>query len=148
MGVNNTAALLFGSQHTQTVLIDLHPPPVDIIRLWQIFLENVNPLTKVIHAPTVQQQVVEASINLGGLAKSMEALLFSIYSLAITSIDASRCKIVFGEDRSILLERYQFGAQQALLNAEFLRPSTLAVLQALLLYLVSLASAEYSDFHL
>jgi hypothetical protein len=54
------------------------------------------------------------------------------------SIDDARCKDVFNEDRCLLLASYQFGAQQALLNAEFLRPSSLVILQALLIYLVSL----------
>lgn len=103
-----------------------------------MFLDNVNPLIKVIHAPTTQQQILETSTNLASVSKGMEALLFSIYLLAITSIDDVRCKEVFGEERILLLARYQFGTQQALLNAEFLRPSSLAVLQALLIYLVSL----------
>ena len=72
----------------------------------------------------------------------MEALLFSIYSLAITSMSDAHCKDVFGDERSFLIAKYQFGAQQALLNAEFLRPSTLAVLQALFLYLVSIYSPD------
>lgn len=138
MGANNAAVLLFGSQHTNVNLTTLHPQPMDIMRLWQIFVDNVNPLIKVIHAPTIQQQILEISMALESVSKGMEALLFSIYLLAVTSIDDARCKDVFGEERSSLLARYQFGAQQALLNAEFLRPSSLVVLQALLIYLVSL----------
>jgi hypothetical protein len=147
MGSDNAAVLLFGSSHKSTELTAFHPHPMDIMRLWQMFLDNVNPLTKVIHAPTLQQQIIEASINLEGISKGMQALLFSIYVLSIKSIDELRCKSVFGEDKSSLLERYQFGAQQALLNAEFLRPSSLMVLQALLLYLVIL-SFKYSSVHL
>jgi Fungal specific transcription factor domain len=135
---NNAAVLLFGFQHTHTNLTSLHPQPMDIMRLWQTFLDNVNPLIKVIHAPTIQQQIIETSTNLEGVSKGMEALLFSIYLLAVTSIDDARCKDAFGEKRSLLLARYQFGAQQALLNAEFLRPMSLVVLQALVIYLVGL----------
>jgi hypothetical protein len=137
MDTNNAAVLLFGSQHRHANLTTLHPQPMDIVRLWQMFLDNVNPLVNVIHAPTIQHQILETSTNLESVSKGMEALLFSIYLLAITSIDDVRCKEVFGEDRMLLLARYRFGAQQALLNAEFLRPSNLLVMQALLIYLVS-----------
>lgn len=137
MGSNGEATLLFGSQHTKLNLMAYHPQPIHIIRLWQIFLDNVNPLIKIIHAPTVQQQILEISTDLGSVSKGMEALLFSIYSLAILSVDDAYCKDMFGEETSTLLAKYQYGAQQALLNAEFLRPSSLVVLQALVLYLVS-----------
>ena len=139
--MDNNAALLFGSQHAPVDLRSLHPQPIHIIRLWQHYLDNVNPLVKILHGPTFQQQVLEASIDLGNILRDMEALLFSIYSLAMITITDEQCKDVFGDERSNLLSRYQFGAQQALLNANFLRPSTLVVLQALLLYLVSLQTS-------
>lgn len=142
MDSNNHAVLLCGSQHTNVDLKALHPQPIHIFRLWQQYLDNVNPLIKILHGPTFQLQVLEASTDLENISKDMEALLFSIYSLAITSISDAHCKDVFGDERSSLLAKYQYGAQQALLNAEFLRPSTLAVLQALLLYLVSNSALE------
>ena len=137
MDTNNAAVILFGSQHMRVNLTALHPEPMHIVRLWQKYLDNVDPLIKILHAPTAQQQVLETSTDLENVPRDMEALLFSIYSLSIAPVDDAHCKDLFGEEKSSLLARYQFGAQQALLNADFLRPSTLVVLQALLLYLVS-----------
>ena len=114
-----------------------HPNPVQIFRLWQVFLDNVNPLTKIIHAPTVQQQILQASGDLEGILPMQEALMFSIYLAAVTSLQDEECCQVMGETRSVLLARFSNAAQQALINVKFLRTSSLVVLQALTLFLVS-----------
>ena len=49
--------LVFGGPSSTKALHSLHPPPVNINALWTAFVENVNPLTKIIHVPTGQQMV-------------------------------------------------------------------------------------------
>ena len=39
--------------HSAAELKAMHPRPLIIFRLWQVFLDNINPLTKLLHAPTV-----------------------------------------------------------------------------------------------
>jgi hypothetical protein len=117
-------------------LRDLHPSTVHIFRLWQKFLDSVNPLIKIFHAPTVQQQVLDASADLDNIPKNTEALMFGIYCTAITSFSEPECTSTFREDRSTLLTRYHAGARQALQRAGLLRSSDITVLQAYLLYLV------------
>ena len=104
--------------------------------MWQTFVDSINPLTKILHAPTVQQQVLDASSNLEKISKGTEALLFSIYACAVVAMNDEECKTNFGEERSILLSRYQAGARKALIKAGFLRSSNLIILQAYVLYLV------------
>lgn len=128
--------LLFPSQTIHN-LSKLHPPTVHIFRLWQIFLDKVNPLIKVVHAPTVQQLVLDASSNLEKIPKGVEALMFSIYTLAVTSLDDGECVSLLGDRKATLLPRYRAGAKQALRNAGFLRSSELLVLQAYFLVLVT-----------
>ncbi len=115
----------------------LHPDPVHIFRLWHVYLDNVNPLFKITHSPTVQQQIIEASSNLGDVTPAFEALMFAIYCSATLSMTEEECVSIFGEDRDTLILRYRNGCQQALINASFLRTSDLQVLTALFLYLVS-----------
>ena len=48
LALNNSSA-----GHYATDLLAMHPNPLIIFRLWQIFLDNVDPLIKIIHAPTI-----------------------------------------------------------------------------------------------
>lgn len=134
---NDGSALLLGQSPSTGKLNMLHPKPVQIFRLWQTFLDNVNPLSKIFHAPTVQHQILEASGNLDKVSKGLQALMFSIYATAVTSLSDSECESMMGESRSTLLARYSAGTQQALVKASFLKSSDLTVLQAFVLFLVS-----------
>ncbi|KAI0874463.1 fungal-specific transcription factor domain-containing protein [Hypoxylon argillaceum] len=123
-----------GQSHTVT---DLHPSSgVEIFQLWQIYLDNVNPLLKLTHTPTLQVQIIEASRNLTKVSKSLEALMFAIYLMAITSLTDDEAEQLFNESKSNLLLKYQHATQQALFNAGFMRMPDLTVLQAYLLYCI------------
>lgn len=115
----------------------IHPQPVQIFRLWQTFLDNVNPLVKILHTPTVQQLVLETSGNLKDVSKSITALMFAIYLSAVNSLSNAECESMVGQGKSVLLANYYLGSQQALISAGFLKSSDLVVLQAYVLFLVS-----------
>lgn len=119
-------------------LTDQHPSAIHIFQLWQLYLNNVNPLLKLTHTPTLQGRIIEASANLDKVSKSLEALMFSIYFVALTSLqDDQETLEVFGEERPVLLRRYHAACQQALHNAGFMRTPDLTLLQSYLLYLIS-----------
>lgn len=120
-----------------------HPTAIQIFQLWQIYLNNVNPVLKISHVPTLQNQIIGAGANLAKTPKPLEALMFAIYFMAITSMKDDEVRTTFGEDRSILLSKYQAATTQALVNAGFMRSTELMVLQALFLYL--LAIRRYTD---
>ncbi len=138
--VENDDHLLFGSRRTTFDLATLHPDPVQIFRLWQIYLDNVNPLLKVTHTPSLQGRIIEAASNLTNTNPTLEALMFSIYCTSILSLTVEDCQTMFGFSKEDLSMRYQFGCQQALLSCTFLRSSDRDCLTALYLYLVSLAN--------
>ncbi|EER28517.1 Fungal specific transcription factor, putative [Coccidioides posadasii C735 delta SOWgp] len=130
--------LLFGSAINRPSLLYLHPEPVKIFTLWQKFLENVDPLTKIFHTPTVQQQVLKVSGSLGNMPKPFEALMFAIYLCAVVSLSDEESRGLLGEPRKVVLQRYRLGAEQALINAEFIKSSDVTVLQAFALYLLAM----------
>lgn len=121
---------------TRQSLKGVHPNQLHIFKLWQTFLENVNPLTKILHAPTVQQQILEAMSDLSSISTELEALMFSIYCISLVSLPAAEVEKSFGESKKKLLSRCRRGAQIAFRNASFLRTSKVMVLQAVMLYLV------------
>ncbi len=84
-----------------------HPDPVQIFRLWDIYTANVNPLLKVTHTPTLQGRIIEAASNVKSIDPNLEALMFSIYSMAITSVDPDDSEAVFGSPKQILIKNYQ-----------------------------------------
>jgi len=118
-------------------LSKLHPKPGHIFRLWQIFLDRVNPLCKVVHSPTLQIQILEASANLTDIPKATEAAMFAIYLLAVTSLGSTECESLFGENKPTLLTKYRNASKSALVAADFIISEDILVLQALALYLVS-----------
>ncbi|KAI1106628.1 hypothetical protein F4804DRAFT_340341 [Jackrogersella minutella] len=124
-------------------ITDQHPTAIQIFQLWQIYLNNVNPLLKLTHTPTLQVRIIEAGANLDKVSRPLEALMFSIYLMAITSIDEEECQATFNHSRTTLLAKYYYATQQALLNAGFMRNPDLTLLQAYLLYLIGIR--QYSD---
>jgi hypothetical protein len=114
-----------------------HPLPESILQLWQVFVDNVDPLTKALHVPTIRLGVQRAASNTESLPPSFEALMFAIYSAAVTSLKDDECKKRFGEGRHILLRRYLTATKVALSRAKFMGTNSLIVLQALVLYLIS-----------
>jgi len=113
-----------------------HPSPIHIFQLWQIYINNVNPLLRITHIPTVQGQIIEASSKLEKVSKPIEALMFAIYLMAVTSMEEDHVRRQFDEQKTILISKYHQALQQALINAGFMRTNDLTVLQAYTLYLV------------
>ncbi|KEF59482.1 uncharacterized protein A1O9_04326 [Exophiala aquamarina CBS 119918] len=133
--------VFFGAGVANIDLSTLHPAPIQIFQLWQIYLDNVNPLLKVTHVPSLQSRIIEAVGDLNSISHTLEALMFSIYCTAILSLQVDECQTTFGSSQSDLLARYRFGCQQALLNSGFLRSDDRDCLTALLLYLISIRPA-------
>ena len=131
------AAIFYLGRDTAKDLSSLHPSPVQIFRLWQTFLVNVNPLVKIFHAPTVQQIILDATGDLSHIPRATESLMFAIYLISVTSLRPEECETMFGETQPILISKYSQAAQQALINGKFLKSVNLYSLQAFCLYLVS-----------
>ncbi|CAK7266283.1 hypothetical protein SEPCBS57363_002012 [Sporothrix epigloea] len=136
-GVNGTEAGVNGPRAPAT-LEELQPSPGHIFRLWQTFLERVNPLTKVIHVPTLQPYVVEAASGSSNVPPSVKTLLFAIYTLSTVSMTPDECLSMLGYSRETALQRFSSGVRLCLLKTNFLKSYDLETLQALVIYLISL----------
>ncbi|KAI5862733.1 fungal-specific transcription factor domain-containing protein [Durotheca rogersii] len=132
----NTGLIL--SDTSDANLEDLHPMPAHVFYLWHIFLERVNPLTKVIHVPTVQPLLVEAATSRANVPKNIEALLFSIYSMAVVALAEEECVERFGSTKEEAYSRFSSGCRVALMRIGILKNYDMVVLQALVIYLLSL----------
>ncbi len=140
----SSEGLLFGTQSTGTNLSYLHPQPVQIFKLWQAYLDNINPLVKVFHAPSIQQYISGACGNLGDVPRKVEVLMFAIYAITVESLGNKECIDILGESKTVARQRFRAATQQALVNASYLKSSNMMVLKALVLFIVRLRN----PFHL
>ena len=100
-------------------------------------MENVDPLTKVVHVPTLRPAIQKAASNVGTIPRSLEALMFAIYGAAVMSLKDDGCKQILDEPRKTLLSQYVSATKAALSRAKFMGTTSLVVLQALVLHLLS-----------
>lgn len=92
---NDDFSYVLGSKTPHTT--PSHPPAELIHQLWQIFLETVNPLSKLVHVPSLQPAIEKAITNIERIPRGFEALMFAIYSVAVSSLTADECKETLGE---------------------------------------------------
>lgn len=134
---DDNTELIFGPADSPGVTIEeLAPSPTHIVRLWQIYLDRCNPLTKIIHVPSVQPYLLEATGSSPHLPRNVEALLFSIYTLATVSMSKEECQDILGMSRDKALSRFGQGVRLTLTRMGFLKTHDLITLQALVIYLV------------
>ena len=116
----------------------LHPPPMHISMLCNFYIENVDPMFKVLHVPTLRAMVSDAVANVDSIPSGthVEALLFAMYYSAITSLTPDESLQHFHDGKESLLAKYKAGTERALSNANFLTECDLETLQALSILLV------------
>ncbi|KAF4241329.1 hypothetical protein CNMCM6805_002429 [Aspergillus fumigatiaffinis] len=131
--------LLFGQPQANVNVLALHPEQAQIFRLWQTYLENVNPLLKVTHTPTLQPRIVDAVSDLGDIHPTLEALMFSIYCIAVMSLTDEECHRLLKSSKEDLLARYRLGCRQVLIKCRPWQFTNVDGLTAVYLYLVSVS---------
>ncbi|KAL8695544.1 MAG: hypothetical protein Q9224_003367, partial [Gallowayella concinna] len=116
----------------------LHPNPIHIESMCTIYLHNVDPISRILHKPTLRKFISGAKDHLDTMpgGSKMQALMFAMYFAAITSLTPEECMASFGEEKHQLLARYRFGTEQALVQADILNSMEMVTLQALVIYLV------------
>ncbi|CAJ2509266.1 Uu.00g142920.m01.CDS01 [Anthostomella pinea] len=129
---------LFLVSDNMTSVQDLQPDPAHVFRLWQLFLDRVNPLTKVVHVPTLQPYVMEAAANVGNVPVAYQALLFAVYGMAVFSLSDDECHRMLDTSRENALQRFNKGTKLSLVRLNFLKNHDMTSLQALVLFLSSL----------
>lgn len=141
-----TNRAIFGFQSLAQSLQSLHPPLSPSVSLLRVFTENVAPLVHIFHMPTTARVYWDAIATLDSpLDKNIEALLFAIYYSAVISMDEPKqCLNILGIPRDQALTKYRFAVEQALARADLLNTQSITLLQATVLFLWVLRSADNS----
>jgi Fungal specific transcription factor domain len=91
-----------------------------------------------VHVPTLHPAIEKALAKVELVPRGFEALMFAIYSMAVLSLTDDECKDILGETRAILLLRYVAATKAALSRAKFMSSTSIVVLQALVLHIMSI----------
>ncbi|RAK97946.1 putative C6 transcription factor [Aspergillus ibericus CBS 121593] len=119
-------------------LVHNHPTHQEAMQLWAAYINNVEPLCKVLHIPTTGKMIEAVSRQPNTASKAQECLLFSIYYFAVFSMADEDCVSSFGQSRSTLMAKYQFALRQSLVNASWLKTTEMPVMQAYVLFLIAM----------
>ena len=116
-----------------------HPPKPMAELLSVIYFQNVDPLFKILHGPSVRNSMHGARPDLGQSSgdASNEALNFAIYYAAINTQDELVCKQKFGEEKTTLLSQFRFAIEVSLAKADLVNTTDIETLQAFVIFLVS-----------
>ncbi|KAJ5823202.1 Transcription factor [Penicillium robsamsonii] len=117
-------------------LTELHPLPSQIPFILDVFSENVNVIFQIVHLPTVKNMVRDwRGRDMKGLTPANEALMFSIYYAAITSMEEEDIMLNFGASKAELNLKYRHGLEHALARADFLNVPDFVLVQAFAIFL-------------
>ncbi|KAH6952468.1 hypothetical protein BKA56DRAFT_638437 [Ilyonectria sp. MPI-CAGE-AT-0026] len=126
-----------------------HPAPksniLDILiiqrlQLWSIYKERVEPLTKLLHLPSLEQAVM--GLRPLSSADGMQCILLAVYYGAITSLTEEECIAIFESGQAQVLARLREELERMFSSAMLLHTGDIRPLQALVLYLAFLRHHE------
>lgn len=115
---------------------EFHPLPSQIPFLLNVFSENVNTIAQIVHMPSTSKMISELRGDMSKLTPSNEALMFSIYYSAVTSMEEEDIMINFGVSKQHLNLKYRLGLEHALAKADFLNAPDLVLVQSLANFLL------------
>ena len=135
----NPANILFAPPSTDEELRRLQPSRDHARQMWFIFKERVDPLLKLWDNEHKQDRYMAVLDSLGTRVRPMEPWMFASCLMAVLALSDDECLVSFGEPKNNLFRRLKYATQQALLGAGLLCSSDTIVLQAYVLFLLSVA---------
>ncbi|RSL41672.1 hypothetical protein CEP51_016560 [Fusarium floridanum] len=110
------------------------------MHLWGIYKERVEPLTKLLHLPSLEQAVL--GWHSPSSADGMQCNLLATYYGAVTSLSEEECVVIFGNGQAHVLSHLREELEALFASALLIHTGDIRPLQALALYLVFLQHHE------
>ncbi|KAK1764279.1 hypothetical protein QBC33DRAFT_622239 [Phialemonium atrogriseum] len=118
-----------------------HPPTPLAVRLWNIYVHNVEGCIglKLLHLPTDEKKVYSVIDDPTKASFENLTLCFAVYFASTVSLeDGQEAQGILGQDKHALLLSFKVGLEQAFAHGDFLDCPTLTGLHALAIYLSAL----------
>ncbi|KXH42537.1 fungal specific transcription factor domain-containing protein [Colletotrichum nymphaeae SA-01] len=117
-------------------------PPHVLTRLWIVYLQNVDPLIKILHIPTIQPVMLGVAAKPQGADNITQALLYTTAFAATTSMSSTEVATQLGIERLVLLRHFMREIDGAFTRAQFLLYPNVQGLKALAIYLTALRTFD------
>ncbi|CAG9972474.1 unnamed protein product [Clonostachys byssicola] len=111
------------------------PLPSQVPYIWQVFVENVDPMIKILHVPTMDKTIRQSKGRFEPPGSGMRALMFAISLAAIASLSDAEVQENFHECKDDMVSYLLQGTEESLASAGVLDTTSITVAQAFLLYL-------------
>ena len=134
---SDLGGIFHGFNLSMTDVQSCYPSKWHALQLWQTFLNNVDPIIKILHIPTAQATIYTAINNPGNAEDDLNALLFAIYFAAATSLSTADASSLLGQDRSTTLTKFKQGLEYFLAGTNIFDSPSMRSLQAMTIYIVS-----------
>lgn len=124
-----------------------HPPDAHSAVLFRVYFNNVDPVCKILHRPTVDTYFSNVAALFEPSTRrfkfrSLEAVTFAVYFAAMNSMSVKECLTYLGEDKEELSARYKRSTESLLEQADFMNAMEITTLQALTIYIVSVSQTN------
>ncbi|GFF94872.1 hypothetical protein IFM53868_07737 [Aspergillus udagawae] len=125
---------------------DVAPREGDESRLLQIYIMQVDPIFPFLQCSSLWAHVTQGEPYLTYAADhpAPRALVCAISYMTITTLSNDRCHQEFNSSRGLLLNKYHSLTKRALEHADYINTDDIAVLQAFVLFLVSIQAHDQS----
>ncbi|CAI4215869.1 unnamed protein product [Parascedosporium putredinis] len=102
-------------------LATYHPSKLVATQLWKIYVDNVDPCSKILHIPTDEVVVFTAIDDPINASSDAMALCFAVYYAATIARDADTAQGVVREEMLPNLQQFKTGLELAFAHADFWR---------------------------
>lgn len=127
-------------EHEKGIML---PPPHIMQLYWDKFEENVDPLIKMLHLPSMRALIGSIKEDPTAIPKHHEPLVWAIFYASATSLSSEECQTIVGEQKLVVQEQLRRAVERSLAREHFLSTEEIVVLQALVLFLLSLRRNEH-----
>lgn len=124
---------------TNPPLENMHPAYNILLKLWDVFVDRVDPFAKILHLPTFWLSLKSAIEQPRDVPSDLQALIFSFYLASLASLDEEECLDIMRECKPDILARQKRLARRALRAAGFLNTTSVTTLRAYCIFLVRIA---------
>jgi hypothetical protein len=123
------------------------PDSVVTTQLSRIYLQQVDPIIKILHRPSLEKLLLHEGLYLGypNGHSAVSALTCAVAYSAACSMTENQCRSILHVEKGVLISACRKSCECAIEKAGLLTTRDMTVLQAFVLYLVSPATHNYPD---
>jgi hypothetical protein len=117
-----------------------------VSRLASVYLTQVDPILKTLHAPTIERWLIHGDgyLQYPERHPSIQALQASICYVAVSSMTEQQCETMLQQGKSKVTEELYKACETSFRSADLIFTNDITVLQAFVLYLVSYMPDKHS----